>query len=324
MSDATYSRRQAFGNLAAMLLPGIESPPRRAPLDELVLVEEFQDNAKLVLPAEPFSAIAGGERRAFERITFRPRVMRPTLDMDLSVALFGVKHFSPILVGAVPDQKRFHPDGELATARGAAAAQAGLVLSSQASLPLEQVAAVARTPLWFDAGNGPVSGEVIRRAVQAGCQVVCLPLGADLREARAAWATVVVRGVADPAEARRALAEGAQGIMVETRYGLAAAPPGDAAGGILALPDIVDAVAGRAPVILDSHFELGVDILKALASGATAVLVSRPAMWGLAAYGADGVEVVVEMLQAELARGMAMCGAADLGTLSRRLLRLHP
>ena len=92
----------------------------------------------------------------------------------------------------------------------------------------------------------------------------------------------------------------------------------------LQLPAIVDAVAGRVPVLVDGGFRRGTDILKALAFGARAVLIGRPVMWGLAAYGADGVQAVLEMLQTELARYMAMCGRTRVALLGRDMLRVHP
>ena len=92
---------------------------------------------------------------------------------------------------------------------------------------------------------------------------------------------------------------------------------------VLTLPAIVDAVGGKVPVLVDGSFRRGTDILKALAFGAQSVLVARPVMWGLAAYGADGVQGVVEMLQTELARYMAMCGRPNLKMLDRTMLRVH-
>ena len=64
-------------------------------------------------------------------------------------------------------------------------------------------------------------------------------------------------------------------------------------------------------------------MIKALAFGAQGVIVARPAMWGLAAYGADGVQAVVEMLQTELGRYMGMCGKSNLKMLDRSLLKVH-
>ena len=73
----------------------------------------------------------------------------------------------------------------------------------------------------------------------------------------------------------------------------------------------------------DGSFRRGTDILKALGFGAKGVLVGRPVMWGLAAYGADGVQGVVEMLQTELARYMCMCGRPSLAAVNPSLVRVH-
>jgi 4-hydroxymandelate oxidase len=90
-----------------------------------------------------------------------------------------------------------------------------------------------------------------------------------------------------------------------------------------AVAAIVDTMAGKTPVLVDGGFRRGTDILKALALGARGVLLARPVMWGLAAYGADGVRALIEMLQNELARNMAMIGARDVRSLSRAMLKVH-
>ena len=89
------------------------------------------------------------------------------------------------------------------------------------------------------------------------------------------------------------------------------------------LPKIVDAVAGKAPVLVDGSFRRGTDILKALAFGAQGVIVARPVMWGLAAYGDAGVQSVVEMLQTELGRYMGMCGKSTMKMLDRTVVKVH-
>jgi len=89
------------------------------------------------------------------------------------------------------------------------------------------------------------------------------------------------------------------------------------------LPAIVDAVDGKATVLVDGSFRRGSDIVKALALGAQGVLLARPVMWGLAAYGADGVRAVIEMLQSDLARHMGALGAENLAALNRSFLRIH-
>ena len=85
----------------------------------------------------------------------------------------------------------------------------------------------------------------------------------------------------------------------------------------------VQAIGGQVPVLADGSFRRGTDIVKALGFGAKGVLVGRPVMWGLAAYGADGVQGVVEMLQTELARYMCMCGRPTLAAVDASLVRVH-
>ena len=87
------------------------------------------------------------------------------------------------------------------------------------------------------------------------------------------------------------------------------------------LPAVADAVAGRVPVLVDGSLRRGTDVLKGLALGATAVMVARPPMWGLAAYGAEGVQTVVEILQTELARNMAASGRPTIAMIDRELVR---
>jgi isopentenyl diphosphate isomerase/L-lactate dehydrogenase-like FMN-dependent dehydrogenase len=89
------------------------------------------------------------------------------------------------------------------------------------------------------------------------------------------------------------------------------------------LPAIAEAVAGKAPILIDGSFRRGADILKALALGARAVMLGRPPLWALAAYGAAGVQTMLEMLQTELARDMAMCGRPNLKSLDPSLVKVH-
>ena len=110
---------------------------------------EFEEEAKKKLQPATFAQIAGGDRAMFDRITLRPRMNIPTTDMDLSVTLFGEEHFTPIIVAPIADQKRFHPDAELATAKGASAGKALMIVSSRSSVPLAEIAAVARPSFWY-------------------------------------------------------------------------------------------------------------------------------------------------------------------------------
>jgi 4-hydroxymandelate oxidase len=91
---------------------------------------------------------------------------------------------------------------------------------------------------------------------------------------------------------------------------------------IEALPEIVEAVAGRCEVYFDGGIRRGTDILKALALGARAVLIGRPILWGLAVDGAEGAYAVLQLLREELELAMALSGRPTLARLDRSLLRM--
>lgn len=311
---------------------------RVAPRDELVNVLEFEAEAARVLSTDLARIISGSDRAAFDRVTFRPRMMVPCVDLNLSVSLFGQTLFAPIVVGPVSDQRRFHPDGELATARGASAGKAAVVVSSRASQPIEAVAAASTTPLLFqvfaadDAADNRAKAQAAERA---GCKAVMLTVGTtdgtsrgpgrldvtQLETLRAAVSVpVAVKGVLTAADALLAVKRGAQGLVVSS-YGRpeAAGQPAP----LDAVAPVVDAVGPDVPVLADGGFRRGTDIMKALACGARAVLVARPAMWGLAAYGAEGVQAVVELLQTELGRVMGCCGTPHLAAINRAVVKVH-
>ena len=88
------------------------------------------------------------------------------------------------------------------------------------------------------------------------------------------------------------------------------------------LPGIIDAVAGKIPVLVDVGFRRGTDVLKALAIGAKAVMVGRPPLWGLGAFGQAGVQRVLEILQSELALAMALSGCPNLASIDRSLVSI--
>ena len=315
-------------------------PPALAPRGDLVDVLEYEPQARLVLGPARVAPILGGDRTVSDRITLRPRMNIPTRDLDLTCTLFGDQHFTPIIVGPIADQRRFHPEGEVATARGASAAKAAMVVSSDSSLPLATIARAVATPLWLQAyANSPKVKDALAeaRAANAKAVIVTVNAGASAHgpatpvSARIDWAAVdavvkgtslpvIVKGVTHPQDAKEAVARGAKGVVVSNYRG------GDAAalaGTLLLVAPVVQAVGDQIPVLVDGSFRRGTDILKALALGAKGVLIGRPVMWGLAAYGADGVQGVVEMLQTELARYMCMCGRPSLAAVDPSVVRVH-
>lgn len=361
MSDHNVSRRQALGSVGAIVAGTVAGskiangqaptaprkrapweppvPVRMAPREEIVNILEFEDEAKKKLQPATFALIAGGDRALFDRITLRPRMNIPTTDMDLSVNLFGEAHFTPIIVAPIADQKRFHPEAELATAKGAAAGKALMIVSSRSSVPLADIAAIAKPSFWYQVYASDAGAKTqAQDAVKAGAKVIVITVGASpaANGSRAAssiamnWSAVdaikqgvtvpvVVKGIRTPSEATAALQHNVQGIVASNFGGLLANK--DAM--ILALPTIVDAVGGRMPVLVDGSFRRGTDTLKALALGAQGVLLGRPIMWGLAAYGDAGVQQVIEMAQTELARYMGMCGKPNLKALDRTAVKVH-
>jgi 4-hydroxymandelate oxidase len=242
-----------------------------------------------------------------------------TTELNLSLDLFGEKHFAPILVGPVSKQKRFHAEGELEMVRGAAAAKTAMVIAADSSFPLDQIMPLAKAGAWFQV-NPETDAAKARQAVAAGCKVICMT-GTNWKVlaalAKAIDVPVVAKGVITPAEAEAAISAGAEGIIVSS-YNTTSKLEA-----IEALPTIADAVKGRVPILVDGGFRRGSDLLKGLALGASAILVARAPACGLAAYGAPGVQRALEILQTDLGRDMAMCGKVNLAAIGRDTVKIH-
>ena len=179
-----------------------------------------------------------------------------------------------------------------------------MVVSTFASRSVEEIAGSAATPLWFQLYTRPDRGftrDLVQRAEAAGCKVVCITVDTPVvpardRERRAGlqwpraldptltWDTItwirsftrvpiVIKGILAPEDARLAADHGASGVLVSNHGGrnLDTTPAA-----IEALPAVVEALAGRLPVLLDGGVRRGTDVVKALALGARAVLIGRP------------------------------------------------
>jgi isopentenyl diphosphate isomerase/L-lactate dehydrogenase-like FMN-dependent dehydrogenase len=132
---------------------------------------------------------------------------------------------------------------------------------------------------------------------------------------------LLVKGLLTAEDAELAVAHGAAGVVVSNHGGRQldrALASGDA------LPEVVDAVAGRAAVLVDGGIRRGIDVATALALGADAVLVGRPPLWGLAAAGSDGARRVLELLREEFELALTLCGCASPAELNRSHLRRAP
>lgn len=352
---------------------------------------EFEAAARARLPRPHFDFFAGGaadevtlreNRRAFDDIDLRFRVLAGVGERDLSVSLFGQRTSMPVLIAPTGFHKMAHPEGEIATARGAAAAEVILVVSTMANVSLEAIRAATPTaPMWFQLyvyRDRGITRSLVERAEAAGYNAiqvtVDLPvlgrreadvrngfgLPADLRIANlegsglailgsvegdsgvAAYTTrlldptltwddivwlksltrlpLLVKGIVRGDDAGRAIECGADGVVVSNHGGrqLDTSPAT-----IRALPEVAEAIAGRGGVLLDGGVRRGTDVVKALALGAQAVMIGRPALWGLAVGGEAGVRQVMEILRYELDTALALCGCRSVTQVPRDLVRIR-
>lgn len=125
---------------------------------------------------------------------------------------------------------------------------------------------------------------------------------------------LIIKGIATREDAELSVTHGADGIICSNHGGR-----GEASGrsSIESLPEVLEGAAGRIPVLVDGGFRRGTDIFKALALGANAICIGRPYLWGLAAFGQEGVEAVLDILTRELVMVMRHSGTTSLGNITR-------
>jgi 4-hydroxymandelate oxidase len=348
-----------------------------------VNVSDFHELARRRLPEMVYNYVAGAagdeislgrNRSAFDELLLKPRVLRDVSRLDTATEVCGQPQKYPILLAPTAYHRMVHPEGELATARAAGAAGATLVVSALATTSIEEIAAAATGPLWFQLYVQPdreLTRDLVRRAEAAGCRAICVTvdtpcLGTRNREMRdrfgltpgldranlrgyegakashfdesgvysavfdpgLTWegidwikgfarVPILLKGILAPEDARLAVEHGVDGILV-SNHGARNLDTTPAT--IEALPGVVEAVAGRLPILLDGGVRRGTDVVKALALGARAVLVGRPYLWALAAAGSAGVEAVLRILVTELKSAMALLGCATVGAIDRSVL----
>jgi L-lactate dehydrogenase (cytochrome)/(S)-mandelate dehydrogenase len=140
----------------------------------------------------------------------------------------------------------------------------------------------------------------------------------DVDALRTQWrGPLVLKGILSPAEAREAVARGVDGIIVSNHGGRQL---DGAIASLDALPRVVEATEGRIPVLLDGGIRRGADVVKALALGATACLIARPQLWGLAMAGEAGVAHVLNVFRREIDRTMGLCGVTRVAEITPSLV----
>ena len=346
-------------------------------------VADFEKLAAEALEPGAHGYFAGGagdeitlreNREAWRRWRLRPRMLVDVSGVGTEVELLGQRLSMPVLVAPVAYQRVAHPEGEQGMAKGVAAADTAMCLSTLATArPSEVATASPATKRFFQLyifkdegitralmeeaiGHGfgavvvtldlPPGGNRERdlrtgftlpeglgipsvNAALGGDREVTVADTFDLMDLSLEWdavadlaaeasVPVLVKGILTAEDALLAVEHGVGGIVVSNHGGrqldcsVATAE---------ALPEIVEAVEGRVPVLVDGGIRRGTDVAVALALGADAVLVGRPALWGLASAGAEGVEAVLGILRAELELTLALSGCRSPRDLSRAHVR---
>jgi len=188
---------------AAQSLASRSADDPAANLDELVSLLDFEPAAQRRMSHSTWEYFSSGvadeitlrwNREAYDRLRLRPRVLVDVSKIDTRISLFGQELPHPILLAPAADQRMIHPEGELATARGAGA-DTTFVLSSFTNTTLEEVASNASGPLWFQLyvqRDRGFTRDVVQRAEAAGCKALCVTVdtptfGPRNRQARAKY-----------------------------------------------------------------------------------------------------------------------------------------
>ncbi len=303
---------------------------------------------------------AARERRVLDAITLRQRGLGETGPVDTSASLFGTRLSCPVLAAPTSGQPFVHPDGEVAMARGCAAAGTLAVVPMTGGATIEDIGRTGAAwwlQLYLPSDIG-VAAAIAERAQSSGARALVIsvdvpvlarrrnvpdgyPHGWNERlvELRAGseadslftlgsapfrWSSlaalqrrsglpVLVKGILDPDDARKAMDHGADGVVLSTHGGrqLDCAPTAAEV-----LPAVREVVGDRTVVLADGGIRRGSHALRMMVRGADAVLVGRAALWGLACGGEDGVRAAFAILQRELLTAMALIGCTSVTDVS--------
>lgn len=336
-------------------------------LDRLLSLFDYEAEAEKHVSHGAWARISGAaadeltlrwNHEAYERIRLKPRALVDVSRLSTKVTLFGQEMPYPILLAPTGGQKLVHPEGELAAVRGAASAQATYVISSSASMRVEDIAHAATGPVWFQLyvqRDRAFTRDLVQHAEDSGCRALCVTVdspifGARNREERAKGElperelpNLKGKDYLDPtltwkdidwlrSFARRPVL--LKGILnpddAETAVkagvaGIIVSNHGarnldTVPATIEALPPVVERVAGRVPVLVDGGIRRGTDVLKALALGAVAVQIGRPYLWGLGVAGAEGVARVTAILRREFEMAMMLAGRPTVASIDRTVI----
>ncbi len=290
-------------------------------------------------------------RLAFDRLAFRPRVLRDVSRIECSGRFFGRTTRLPVSLAPVGGLESIGPTGEILVARAASGFGVPFYLSSVTKVGMEEVAAAAPDgPKVFQLyvrGDESFVDDHIRRAIDSGYDAFCLTVdtaiysrrerdiarrfvkpwrdraGGQDYQAALAWSDVerikakydvplILKGIATAEDAEIACQHGVEGVYVSNHGGRQL---DHGRGALDALPEIVQAVAGRASITVDGGVCRGTDVVKAIALGADTVGIGRLYCYGLAAAGQEGVRRVLDLLETEIVSCLGLLGVASFAEL---------
>lgn len=297
-------------------------------------------------------------RMALDEIAFRPRVLRDVRQVDGGVDQFGRRMRLPVVLAPVGALEIFDPDGAASVARAAGTFGAAHMLSSVSEPGLEKTAEAAPDALrlyqLYVRGDDAFVADVVSRAEKNAYAAFCLTVDTAhysrrerdiakryVRESRLRatggdyqkgleWRTVkmvkdkfkiplILKGIATAEDAEIAVDHGVEWIYVSNHGGRQL---DHGLGAMHVLPEIVQAVKGRAKIMVDGGFCRGTDIVKAIAAGADIVGIGRLQCWALAAAGEAGVVRMLELLEDEVLRCLGLLGATSFAEVNPSCL--HP
>ena len=299
-------------------------------------------------------------RQALDAIAFRPRVLRDVSGVDCSSTLLGRTLRAPVLLAPIGSLQDLHPRGGAAVAEAAARQGVAMMLSSVSAPGLEATAAAGDGPKIFQLyvrGDPTWVDDHVRRAIDAGYDAFCFTVdldyyarrerdiakrfvttarrraGGEEHQKRFTWDDVkrvqdrfdiplVLKGIATAEDAAIACDAGI-GVVYVSNHGGRQLDHGR--GSIDVVPEVVEAVAGRAEILVDGGFLRGTDIVKAIALGATAVGLGRLNGFAMAAGGAAAVARMLELLEGEIRACLGLLGVDRLSELDGSYLhRVEP
>jgi glycolate oxidase len=297
-------------------------------------------------------------RMALDSIALRPRVLCDVSKIDASVERFGRRIRLPVLLAPVGSLECIDPDGAVAMVRAAGRFGVPHMLSSSGDPGLVPVAEAAPDALriyqLYVRGDDGFVDDRVRQAIDRGYKAFAFTVDTAVYSRRErditkrfvvlgrrrasghsfqaglSWRTiervkekfdipVVVKGIATAEDAQIAVDHGVDWVYVSNHGGRQL---DHGRGAMDVLPEVVEAVKGRAKIIVDGSMCRGTDVLKGIASGADLVGIGRMQCYALAAGGTDGVVRMLEILEDEIHRALGLCGVTGFAALGKA--HLHP